>query len=260
VKDYATPIGMTIAFVAIIANEVMTGGNPAALIAPTSMILVFGGTIGASLAGVMLKDAKGFFQALKVAFFSQAMPGDAAISRLVKLAEVARREGLLALENAAGELQDPFFKLGVELTVDGVDPEQIREILEAEIDSMRTRHRLAAKFFADMGGFAPTIGILGTVMGLVHVLQNLSTPQALGPLISAAFTATMWGVLSANLIWIPISNKLKRLSEAEVQNRELVMHGILAIQAGSNPRMLEQQLLTHLAPKDREAARRKKAA
>ncbi|MGH9102656.1 MAG: flagellar motor protein [Acidimicrobiales bacterium] len=258
--DFATPIGIFVAFMAIMLDSVMSGGSPAALIAPSSMLLVFGGTIGVSLAGVLLKDAGSLAKALKVAILTKATSGDAAIGQLVALAETARREGLLALEAAAGEITDPFFRQGVEMAVDGTDPEQIREVLEREIDSMRARHRLAAKFFADMGGFAPTIGILGTVLGLVHVLSHLSTPDKLGPLIGDAFTATLWGVLSANVMWIPIANKLKRVSEREARNRELVMDGILAIQAGSNPRMLEQQLLTYLAPKDRETAKRSRAA
>ena len=135
------------------------------------------------------------------------------IARLVELAEVARREGLLALEKAATEVEDPFFKRGIEMTVDGNDPEEIREILEAEIHSLQQRHKAGAKFFSDMGGFAPTLGILGTVIGLIHVLANLSNPAVLGPAIAEAFTATLWGVLTANLFWLPISNKLKRASE-----------------------------------------------
>lgn len=258
--DVATPLGIVLALAAIFVSQLMGGGNPFAIFSPTSMMLVFGGTIGVSLAGMMLKDASGFAKALKAAVLAKSEPRDGSIAKLVSLAETARKEGLLALESAASEIADPFFKQGVQMAVDGTDPEQIREILEKEIDSMRARHRLAAKFFADMAGFAPTIGILGTVLGLVHVLGHLSNPTALGPLIGEAFTATLWGVMSANVFWLPISNKLKRISEFEAQTRELVMDGILAIQAGSNPRMLEQQLLTYLAPAERAGAKKGKAA
>jgi chemotaxis protein MotA len=254
--DLATPIGIVVALVAIIVSDIMGGGSPASILALHSMILVFGGTIGVSLAGALLKDAGGFVKAMKSALFAKVTPPDDAIATLVTLAETARREGLLALEAAAKEIDDAFFRQGVELAVDGADPDQIREVLEREIASMRSRHRLAAKFFQDMSGFAPTIGILGTVMGLVEVLQHLSTPNTLGPSISAAFTATLWGVMSANVLWLPISNKLRRLSEAEVERREMVLDGILAIQAGSNPRHLEQQLLTYLPPARREQVRR----
>jgi chemotaxis protein MotA len=125
---------------------------------------------------------------------------------------------------------------------------------------MQARHRQGAKFFHNMGGYAPTIGIIGTVIGLIHVLGSLSSPEKLGPLIGSAFTATLWGVMSANIIWIPIENKLKRLSEIEVHNKLLILDGILAIQAGDSPRMVEQQLLTYVAPKDRVSERGYQAA
>lgn len=258
--DLATPLGILLALGAIIVDQVMGGGSPSSLLAPSSMILVLGGTIGVSLAGAMLKDAGGFVKAMKAAVLTKVTLPDAAIGKLVELAEIARREGLLALEAASGEIADEFFKKGVQLAVDGTDPEQIRDVLDREIDSMRARHRRAAKFFTDMGGFAPTIGILGTVMGLIHVLQNLSSPNALGPLISAAFTATLWGVMSANVLWIPIANKLKRTSQAEAEARSMILDGILAIQAGSNPRLLEQQLLSYLPPARREVAKRARKA
>jgi chemotaxis protein MotA len=197
--------------------------------------------------------------------FAKAMGGTAQdmnehIGRLVELAEVARREGLLALEKAATEVDDPFFKRGIEMTVDGNDPEEIRDILEGEIHSLEQRHKAGAKFFNDMSGYAPTLGILGTVIGLIHVLANLSNPQVLGPAIAEAFIATLWGVLSANLFWLPISNKLKRSSQQEAQGRRLVMDGILAIQAGNSPRMVQSKLLSYLPPKDREDVRTQKAA
>jgi chemotaxis protein MotA len=125
---------------------------------------------------------------------------------------------------------------------------------------MKARHKVGIKFLENMGGFAPTLGILGTVLGLVHVLENLSDPSKLGPLISSAFIATLWGVMSANVFWLPMSNKLKRVSEIEVHHRELLLEGILSIQAGANPRVIEQKLLTYLAPKDREALEKSKAA
>jgi chemotaxis protein MotA len=137
------------------------------------------------------------------------------------------------------------------MTVDGNDPEEIRDILEGEIDALRERHKVGAKFFADMGGFAPTLGIIGTVVGLIHVLGNLSNPDALGPAIASAFTATLWGVMSANIVWIPIANKLKRSSQHEVQGRRLILDGILAIQAGNSPRMVQAKLQAYLPPKDR---------
>lgn len=258
--DFATPIGIGLALVAILVSMIMDGGNPASLLAPSSMLLVLGGTIGVSLAGVRLKDMSQVIGAIKSAFLSKVSSPDQSIQEMVRFAEIARKEGVLALESAGKDIADPFLKKGIQLAVDGVDSERIRELLEGEIDSMKGRHKAGAKFFKDMGGFAPTIGILGTVMGLIHVLANLSSPNSLGPAISAAFTATLWGVMTANVFWLPIENKLHRVSDIEVRTKYLIVDGILAIQSGSSPRLLEQQLLTYLAPKERQAIEASKPA
>jgi chemotaxis protein MotA len=238
----------------------LEGSNPMVLFKPAPLLLVFGGTTCVALAGYLKSDVGNFKGAFSKAIGGTAQDMNEHIARLVELAEVARREGLLALEKAATEVEDPFFKRGIEMTVDGNDPEEIRDILEGEIHSLQQRHKAGAKFFSDMGGFAPTLGILGTVIGLIHVLANLSNPAVLGPAIAEAFTATLWGVLTANLFWLPISNKLKRASEQEAQGRRLVMDGILAIQAGNSPRMVQSKLVSYLPPKDREDVRTQKAA
>jgi chemotaxis protein MotA len=175
------------------------------------------------------------------------------------LAERARREGLLALEEAARTITDPFLRKGLELAVDGTDPEEVRELLEAEIMAKRSEDKAAAKFFADMGGFAPTIGIIGTVLGLVHVLESLNSPSKLGHLIAGAFIATLWGVMTANVLWLPMSNKVKRMSELEVARMELILEGITAIQAGANPRLVRMKL-SALLPSGSAPAEAKKAA
>ena len=258
--DSSTTIGIVVAFAAIFGSMVMEGGNPAAIISPPAMLLVLLGTFGAALASGMMKDATKIAGVMKGALFAKVHTADEVIGQVVNYAEKARREGLLALEEAAKDIDDPFLKKGIELAVDGTDPEELRDILENEIASMKTRHRAGAKFFEAMGGYSPTLGIIGTVLGLVHVLENLSDPGKLGHLIAGAFVATLWGVMAANIIWLPIANKLKRISEMEVHHRELLLEGILSIQAGANPRVIEQRLLTYLAPKDREAAAGKKAA
>lgn len=160
--------------------------------------------------------------------------------------------GLLALENDLPEAKiDPFVRSGVELITTTSDPERVRNVLDAEIVGMRGRHRVGIKFFSDMGGFAPTIGILGTVIGLVRVLGDLSSPGTLGPAIASAFTATLWGVMTANIFWIPISNKLKRLSDDEVRRKELVIEGLLAVQEGLTGPQLRDRLDPFLAPRER---------
>jgi chemotaxis protein MotA len=170
---------------------------------------------------------------------------------IVRLAGVAKSGGFLQLEAEAKTVEDPFLAMGVAAVADGQSSEEMRELLEAEIDAMEARHRLGAKFFGDMGGYAPTLGIIGTVMGLVHVLGNLSSPGSLGPAIASAFIATLWGVLSANLIWLPISNKLKRTGELESNARHMVLEGMLAIAAGGSSRLVRSRVEAFLGPTER---------
>ncbi|MDA8374437.1 MAG: flagellar motor protein [Actinomycetota bacterium] len=252
--DFATPIGIVVALIAILVSMVLDRGNPASLIAPPAILLVLGGTIGVSLAGVRLKDLGNLVGALKSAILAKVSSPDQSIADMVRFADIARKEGVLALENAVRSVDDPFLKKAVQLAVDGVESERIRDLLEAEIEAMEARHKASARFFKSMGGYAPTIGILGTVIGLIHVLANLSSPNTLGPAISSAFSATLWGVMSANVFWLPIETKLTRISELEVQTRSIIISGVLAIQSGSSPRALEEQLLSYLAPRERAAS------
>ena len=249
--DPGTLAGIGLALAAVFISMILEGGNPAALIEPSAMLLVFGGTFGAAMAGFLMKDTTGFVGVLKNALLGKIHTSDEAITTMVDFAQKARREGLLALEESAKDVDDAFLKKGIELAVDGTDPEELREILENEIASLKARHKVGAKFFADLGGFAPTLGIIGTVLGLIHMLENLKDPSSAGPAIAVAFTATLWGVLTANLFWLPMGNKLKRMSEAEVHHMELVLEGVLAIQSGANPRVIEERLLAFVAPKAR---------
>ena len=256
--DPAALAGIALAFIAIFVAQIMEGGNPAALMAPPALILVFVGTLGACLAGGVLKDTVGALQAMIKAMTGKAADPGASVEVVVKLAERARREGLLALEDAAKDVEDPFLQKGLQLAIDGTDPEELREILEAEIGAKKGAGKTYAAWFTNAGAYGPTIGIIGTVMGLVHVLENLDKPETLGHSISAAFIATLWGVLSANVLWFPISKRISRLTELEAMQGELVVEGILAIQAGSNPRVVAQKL-NSLLP-DGGAATEKKAA
>ncbi|HET7327447.1 MAG TPA: flagellar motor protein [Nocardioidaceae bacterium] len=251
--DPATLFGIGLAFLAIIIANIMEGGSPTSLLLLPPILLVFGGTIGAAIAGGTIADAKQAVVSARRAVMGKPSPAADVVPVVVSLAETARREGLLALEDASSRLDDPFLQRGVTLAVDGTDPEELREILEAELYAKRASDKQAAKFFTDMGGYAPTIGIIGTVMGLVHVLENLSNPEELGHLIAGAFLATLWGVLSANLMWLPLGSRLKRLSELEADRMELVLEGVMAIQAGSNPRVVAQKLRSLLSERDRDA-------
>ncbi|WP_238010212.1 flagellar motor protein [Dactylosporangium sp. AC04546] len=246
-----------LAFVAIFAAMILEGGSPGSIFLLPPLILVFVGTLGAAMAGGMLKDTIGLVDSFKRVLLSKAATADALVDDIVKLAEKARREGLLALEDAMKEVQDPFLKKGLQLAIDGTDSEELAAILEAEVDAKKKADKQAAAIFTAMGGYAPTIGIIGTVIGLIHVLENLSQPEKLGHLIAGAFVATLWGVLSANVLWLPMAAKLKRVSEIEVSQMELVIAGIINIQAGANPRLVAQKLRSLLPPgssKQKEAA------
>jgi chemotaxis protein MotA len=258
--DPATIIGVISALIIVFVVQFLEGGHAGSIILIPALLLVFGGTLAAAMAGGVLKDTIGLVGLLKRAFATKVTPPGDLVDSVVSLAERARREGLLALEDAAKEVQHPFLRRGLELAIDGTDPEELGEILQAEVDAKRKADKTGAKVFEAMGGYAPTIGIIGTVMGLVHVLENLDKPETLGHSIAAAFVATLWGVLSSNVLWLPIANRLKRLSEIECDQMELAIEGVLAIQAGANPRLVAQKLTSLLPPGSVPAAQDKKAA
>jgi chemotaxis protein MotA len=254
-KDRLTPIAIGAALFCVFAAMIIDGGSPAVLFKPAPLILVFGGTFAASVAGIRKIELGTVRAIFKLAMGHNPPDLHREITTMVEMAQLAKSgAGVLSLENRVRESDDAFLRLGVQLVIDGSSSEEIREILETEIAAMQERHRLGAKFFSDLGGFAPTLGILGTVIGLVHVLSNLSTPGALGPAIASAFTATLWGVLSANLFWLPISNKLKRLSAAEVQAKQMDLEGLLAIQSGTPTRMVRTRMETFLPAAARATA------
>jgi chemotaxis protein MotA len=246
--DPATIAGILVAFGAIIGSMVMEGGNPAAIIQPPALLLIFVGTTCASLASTTIPGMMGSFKWLIFALTAKKPDMDAVIEPLVKLAEKARREGLLALESEMDAVQDPFMKKGLQMAVDGTDPDDLFEILAAEVKAKKAAVTNGASFWNDAGGYAPTIGIIGTVLGLVHVLENLSQPAKLGHLIAAAFIATLWGILSANVMFLPFGKRIKVVGMAEAARMELIIDGVLAIQAGANPRVVAIKLKSKMVP------------
>jgi chemotaxis protein MotA len=247
----ATAIGIVVACVGILGAAMMEGTSPAAFMNMPAMILVFLGTFGATMAAVGMDNAKKIPSLYKIAFGGADHNLGGKVSELVALAEKARRDGLLALESDLETVEDPFTRKGMQLVVDGTDPDLVRDILEVEIDAMMARHKEGAETFKTAGGFAPTMGIIGTVMGLVHVLENLSAPDTLGPAISGAFIATLMGVGAANVVFLPVAGRLKGLSHAEVNERTLILEGILSIQAGDNPRVVAEKLMSLVPPAER---------
>jgi chemotaxis protein MotA len=250
----ATPIGIVVCIVGILAGATVEGTPLGGLLNVPAILIIFGGIAGVSIATNGMELMKLMPTLYKKAMTPEFPDQPAVVRRLVGYAEKARKEGLLALESEIASIDDAFTKKGLQLAVDGTDPELVREVLEVEIESMEARHRAAQKLFKDAGGYAPTIGVLGTVMGLLHVMQLLQTPELLGPAIAGAFMATLYGVGSANVIFLPVAGRLGVLTQAEVLARTLVIEGILAIQAGENPRVVSERLLGFIAPADREAA------
>lgn len=240
--DYLSIVGVIIAFGAILGGNALEGGEIGALANGPALVIVFGGTIGA----IMLQTPMVvFLHALRSAgsvFRPTGQKLNPTIKKLVDWSNIARKEGLLGLEEIAEKEPDLFIRKGMQLLVDGSEPEVIRNILEVEIETREHHDLQAARVFEGMGGFSPTIGIIGAVMGLIHVMQNLADPSKLGSGIATAFVATIYGVGLANLFLLPFGNKLKALALTRTHYREMVVEGIVSIAEGENPRNIESKL------------------
>jgi chemotaxis protein MotA len=258
--DPATIVGVVLGFAAIFGSMIMEGGNPASIILPPALLLVFLGSFGVSLASNTLPGAIGSIKWLIYALTAKKVDLEGVVEPLVKMAEKARREGLLALESEMETIDDEFMKKGLQMAVDGTDPDDLYEILTAEVKAKKAAATSGAAFWNDAGGYAPTIGIIGTVLGLVHVLENLADPGKLGHLIAGAFVATLWGVLSANVMFLPFGKRVKLVGMNEATRMEIIIEGVLAIQAGANPRVVATKLKSKMAPDGPTAAPAKEAA
>jgi chemotaxis protein MotA len=222
---------------------------------PSAFFIVFGGTLGATMISYPLSVVANIFAITKQAFIQREMKAADVIQTLVGFATKARREGLLGLEDEIANVNDNFLKKGIQLVVDGTDIELVRSILETDLSFLETRHKLGEGLFGTMGGFSPTLGIIGTVMGLVNALSQLESASKVAGAIAVAFIATFYGIAFANLIFLPMSFKLKAKSAQEVLVREVMIEGILSISAGDNPRIVEEKLKAFLSPKEQEAGK-----
>lgn len=249
--DITTIGGIAFTVVAIVVSVFLDKGNIGSLINLSAMLLVVGGTLGATAVSFGIDELTASIKAFSKALRTSLPDTSEVIDQLVSFAQFARKEGLLALDRQLDSVDDSFLRRGMQQVVDGVDPDLVKELLEVELDYLERRHEVQAQIFETAGGYAPTMGIIGTVMGLVHVLSSLGNAAAIGPAIASAFTATLYGIASANVFWLPISAKLKRRSDQEVQLREIMIEGILAIQSGDNPRLVRSKLVSHLAPSKR---------
>jgi chemotaxis protein MotA len=245
-------IGLIGGFIVVVAAMLLKGASVAVLVSPEAMMVILVGTVIA----LINSFPRGEFLKLPKIFgvlFSDKNKQDPAeiITQLVEMSQTTRRDGLLSLESTIQGLEDKFMKKGLEMVVDGLEPDLIKEVLEIEIESMEERHRLGATAFSTAGGTAPTLGVLGAVIGLIGALTNLNDIAKLGESISSAFVATVYGIFTGYLIWHPFSNRLKRKSLEEIKNMNIMLEGILSIQAGNNPKSIERKLVGMLEPKQR---------
>jgi chemotaxis protein MotA len=240
--DFLTVVGVVLALAAILGGNMLEGGHIESLLQLTAGVIVLGGTFGAIMVQTPLPV---FLKSLKMALWTVFPPKLAqseAIEKIVNWSNIARKEGLLGLEPLTESEPEPFSRKGLQLLVDGSEPETIRSILEVELDAQEHSDTQAAKVYEGMGGYAPTIGIIGAVMGLIHVMNNLADPSKLGAGIAVAFVATIYGVGSANIFFLPISNKIKSHIHKQAKFREMIIEGIIAIAEGENPRNIETKL------------------
>ena len=245
--DTLSIVGVSLALGAILGGQLLEGGTLGSLLQVAAFLIVIGGTLGA----VMLQSPLVIFvqgmRLLTWVFTPPAIDHDGAIRNIVGWADAARKDGVLALENQLEITTDGFVRNGLQMLVDGFEPEKIRDALEVEIASYGERQRTAARVWEAAGGYAPTVGILGAVLGLIHVMENLSDPAKLGSGIAVAFVATIYGVASANLVFLPIAGKLRALIQAQIAHRELLLDGLLGIAGGENPKLIEARLTGYLA-------------
>jgi len=240
--DFLTILGLIIAVGAILVGNILEGGHTSSLIQPTAFLIVFGGTVGAVMVQTPLHTFIKAMTSVKWLIFPPAEPGAPVIEKIVNWSQTARKEGLLGLEPLIEVETDDFSKKGLQLLVDGNEPESIRGILEVELSTKEHEIMQAAKVYDGLGGYCPTVGIIGAVMGLIHVMANLADPSKLGSGIAVAFVATIYGVGLANLLFLPFANKLKARLHSQVKVQEMIIEGIISISQGENPRSIESRL------------------
>jgi chemotaxis protein MotA len=255
--DLSTFLGIISAF-GLMILAIMTGSSLMIFIDPQSMMIVAGGTIGAILVHYPFNEVFRAFSVAQKAFFIKELAPLQIIELLTNFAGKARKEGLLSLETAAKDVEDPFLVKGLQLASDGHEPEALVRIMIREIEYIRERHESGAEIFSAFGAYAPAIGMIGTLIGLVQMLQTMDDPSTIGPAMAVALLTTFYGAVGANMVFIPMSGKLKTRSQSELLKKELIVEGMNSILAGENPRIMEQKLHSYLAPKERKSVFNKK--
>ena len=256
--ELSTVLGLTLGIAGVGLGMVLKGAHLSSLFNPAAFLIIFVGTIACLLNAFPLDHIKKISLLFKKLFNKQdLMPKSDLLNIFTDLAQVARREGILALESRVAEFPDPFMRTGLGMIIDGMDQELVWDVLEAEIHSMEDRHRDGAAIFTQAGTYAPTLGVLGAVVGLIAALGNLTDIDKLGHSIAAAFVATLLGIFTGYVCWHPFANKLKMLSKREVQLKKMMLEGILSLQAGNSPTAIETKLMAFLSQSERDLIKNK---
>jgi len=255
--DLTTLLGLALGWGALGLSVVLEGGHLAGFVNAPAFLLVIGGTVGATLIGLPWRHATSVPTVLMRAFLGARVDSLEVMELLTDFIRRARRDGVLALDSEIQKLSNEFLRTGLQLVIDGTAQELMRDILATELRAMRARHSMGQSIFSSLGGFAPTLGIIGTVMGLVNMLANLERPEDMGHSIASAFIATLYGVSVANLVFLPIANKLKANSDEEQAAYQLAVEGILALQSGESPRLAAARMRPFLSPRAKQRFERK---
>ncbi len=253
--DRASVIGVMIAVGCLLTGLVVEHLSPISLWSPAALLFAFGCATGATILQFPGKEMMRFFAVFRNVLRFQTHEPQKIITDLVRYAEMARRDGILALESVLDQIEDPFLVKGLQLAVDGTDPELIRQMMSTELENMEARHARGRKMFEAFAAYGPPMGMVGTLIGLIAMLRNLSDPGSIGPAMALAMTVTLYGVSSCYLFFMPCAKKLSIRSEDEVHVKEMIIRGVLAIQSGDNPRIVEQKLRIYLEPKERGPAK-----
>ncbi|MCR4402732.1 MAG: motility protein A [Firmicutes bacterium] len=248
--DLTTFIGI-VAGLVLVGVAIEVGGSLQSFIDLPSVMITIGGTVAATLISFRLDDIKNVLRVTKVAFTRRPTQLTEVMVQIISLAELARREGLLALDNSLDKVKDDFLRHGLQLVVDGVDATVIREVLETDLDAIEERHKMGRKLFDQMALFAPAFGMIGTLIGLIQMLRNINDPSAIGPGMAVALVTTFYGAMLAYLVFMPISGKLAVRGSEEALEKQILIEGVLAIQSGDNPRIVEEKLRAFLPPATR---------
>ena len=255
--EKSTLIGIVMGFVSVFVGMVLKGAPITALNNPAAFLIIIGGTFSCLFIGFNMDQLKNFPKLIKRTFQVPPEQEKAELLRLfIELSQIARREGILALENKVSEIEDPFFRTGLGMVIDGMDPDFVSDVLDAELQIRQERHAEGRSMFTQAGTYAPTLGVLGAGVGLIAALGNLKDIDKLGHSIAAAFIATMLGIFTGYVLWLPFANKLKILSDSEIGQKRMIIEGILSLQAGDSPTAIEAKLMVFIPQTEREAVKK----